>query len=453
VKSIFIRFISLFLITIILLGIGIPVAAATSTPFDDVPQGSWFHDAIAWAFNGRITTGTSPSTYSPHRHLTRGEFVTFIHRIEGTPPVNNTIRFSDVTDLSVFYFDAVNWASSNEIVTGVGGGRFEPYRNITREEMAVMLFRLARFHKKDTSAPDAALDKFDDRENVSVFALEGMRWAASANIFRGNNQGSVNPGGLATRAEAIVVLHRYVLELEIPVVPPSPPPSSPPPSPSPSPSPSPPPTGDFTHGSTFNGALIGGPASTTANDQLIWNFFRNRGLNVFAAAGIMGNLFSESNMRPTIVERARWHVVRDNHGMPGLIARPAHTNHEMDEWYTNAVNSGVITREAFQDGVGYGVSQWTFWSRKAAMHDFIRNFHEERNMPFNIGCLDAQLHYFWHELTTDFRTTVFLPLQNVNCLFEASNIVLMRFMRPADQGLSVQGRRAGYTLGYYNRYT
>jgi hypothetical protein len=339
-----------------------------------------------------------------------------------------------VADQSQYYFNAVNWAFSNGLITGIGGGLFAPHRSITREEMAAILFRLAGFHNRDTSSRDTALDDFHDRENVSGFALEGMRWAATVNIFRGDDQGNVNPGALATRAEAIVVLHRYVLGM--PEVPPL----------------TPPPTVSLTHGSIFNGALIGGPASTTANDQLIWNFFRNRGLNEFATAGIMGNLFAESNMRPTIVERARWHVVRDNHGMPGLIDRPAHTNTQMDEWYTNAINNGDITRAAFQDGVGYGLSQWTWWSRKAGMYDFIQNFHTVRNMPFNIGCLDAQLHYFWQELTTDFRTTVFNPLQNVNCLFEASNIVLTQFMRPADQGLSVQGIRAGFSLGYYNRY-
>ncbi|MCL2661790.1 MAG: phage tail tip lysozyme [Oscillospiraceae bacterium] len=437
-KQKLVRLICLFLATILLLGFSIPVApaaaatAAASTPFTDVPQDSWFHDAIAWAYNGNITTGTSPRTFSPHRNVTRGEFVTFLHRIEGTPPVSNTIRFNDVANSEQYFFNAVNWAFSNQLVTGIGDGLFAPDRNITREEMAVILFRLAGYHNRNISAPYTALNNFDDRQNVSGWALEGMRWAANADIIRGNDQGRVNPGDRATRAEAIVVLHRYVLEL--PGLPQ-------------------PPASGFTHGSVFNGALIGGPASTTANDQLIWNFFRNRGLNTFAAAGIMGNLFSESNMRPTIVERARWHVIRDNHGMPGLDERPAHINLLMDEWYTNAINSGAITRAAFQDGVGYGLSQWTFWSRKAALHDFIWDFHAERGMPFNIGCLDAQLHYFWHELTTDFRTTVFLPLQNVNCVFEASNIVLTRFMRPADQGLSVQGRRAGYSLGYFNRYT
>jgi len=445
-----VRIISLILVVVFLFGISMPATSATSaasTPFADVPQGSWFQDAVAWAFNGGITTGTSPSTFSPHRNLTRGEFVTFLYRIEGTPPVSTAIRFNDVADSERFYFDAVNWAFSTGLVTGVGDNLFAPNRNITREEMAVILFRLAGFHNRSTTAPDAALNNFHDRQNVSGFAFEAMRWAANADIFRGNDQGMVNPGGLATRAEAIVVLHRYVLD--IPVTPPLTPP---PPTPTPTPPPTPPPTGELAHGSVFNGALIGGPASTTANDQLIWNFFRNRGLNEFATAGIMGNLFAESNMRTTIVERARWHVIRDNHGMPGLIERPAHNNTEMDEWYTNAINSGEITRAAFQDGVGYGISQWTFWSRKAAMHDFILNFHTEQDMPFNIGCLDAQLHYFWHELTTTHRTSTFIPLQSVNCVFEASNIVLMQFMRPADQGLSVQGRRAGFSLGYYNRY-
>jgi len=211
-KNISVRLISLFLVTILLLGVGAPAASAVFSPFSDVPPDAWFHDTVVWAFDNGITTGTSPTTFSPNDHITRGQFVTFLYRIEEEPPIDDSIRFNDVANPTQYFFDAVNWAFENGIVTGVGGGLFEPNRNITREEMAVILFRLAGFHNRDTTAPVTALNLFPDRNNISGFALEGMRWAANTGILRGDNLRRLNPRDFATRAEAITVIQRYILE-------------------------------------------------------------------------------------------------------------------------------------------------------------------------------------------------------------------------------------------------
>ena len=213
-KNKFVRLISLFLLAIILLGVGIPAASAESSPFIDVPPDAWFHDAVVWAYVYGLAHGTSPTTFSPNDNITRGQFVTFLYRIEEEPHVDDLIRFDDVADPAQYFFDAVNWAFENGIVTGIGGGLFAPHRNISREEMAVILFRLARYHNEDTSAPATALNRFPDRNNVSGFAIEGMRWAANTGILRGDSLRRLNPKAFATRAEAITVIQRYILKEE-----------------------------------------------------------------------------------------------------------------------------------------------------------------------------------------------------------------------------------------------
>jgi N-acetyl-anhydromuramyl-L-alanine amidase AmpD len=226
-KNKFIRVMSLILVSILLLGVGAPVASAESMPFVDVPPGAWFYDAVEWAYIHGLAQGTSPTTFSPNANITRGQFVTFLYRLEAEPPVDDSIRFNDVANPAQYFFNAVNWAFANGIVTGIGDGLFAPHRNITREEMAVILFRFARLYNEDTTAPATALFHFPDRNNVSGFALEGVRWAANRGILRGDNLRRLNPRANATRAEAITVIQRYIFNEEFipPVVIPPPFPS------------------------------------------------------------------------------------------------------------------------------------------------------------------------------------------------------------------------------------
>ena len=224
-KRRFIKLISLLVIVVMMLGICMPVASAAPMPFVDVRPGMWFYDAINWAYQLNVARGTSPTTFSPNNNITRGEFVTFLYRIEDSPPtVSNFIIFGDVPDPAIFYFFPITWAAENGIVTGTGGGRFEPNRNITREEMAVILFRYAAHKGRNTTAPDSILNIFYDGKNVSGFALEATRWAANTGILRGTNH-RLNSKSFATRAEAVAVIQRYVLDQ--PYTPPPPPPALP----------------------------------------------------------------------------------------------------------------------------------------------------------------------------------------------------------------------------------
>lgn len=425
-----------------------PLISVSAAPFLDVPQNAWFHEAVAWAFENDITTGTTQTTFSPNAIVTRGEFVTFLHRIAERPNNGLTATFPDVANPTSFHFEAVNWAAATGIVTGFGDGTFRPNSPITREELATMMFRFARARGSDITAPATALHRFPDQSNVSPFAVEGMQWATNRGIVRGNG-GRLLPRATATRAESLTMLHRYAMDLPF----------------------TPPPATGIMHHTMFNGVMIGGPATPTANDQYVWDFLISRGLNSFAAAGIMGNLFAESGMRPDAVERAHWQRLQNPR--PGSVAIAPMS----DAAYVAVVNDGTYrhihplhpgnnilginpeesARNSFAlDRVGFGLSQWTWPPRKMNMYTRTRNFHDELGVEFNIGCLYAQLEFFWHELTTDsfYRTRVFLPLQNTTCVLEASNLVLFFFMNPAavHQEPPAQGRRAGFSLSYFNRF-
>ena len=112
-----------------------------SEPFVDVAAGSFYADAVAWMFSNDITTGTSPTTFSPNRLVTRGEVATFLHRVAGLPD-GGSEPFSDV-EPSDFFGAAVAWMAGSEITTGTSPTTFSPDRPVTRAEVATFLYRFA----------------------------------------------------------------------------------------------------------------------------------------------------------------------------------------------------------------------------------------------------------------------------------------------------------------------
>lgn len=476
-----IKSISSFLVVIILLGVGVPAVSVAAAPFSDVPYYEWFADAVDWAYVNEITTGRSQTRFVPHAQVTRGEFVTFLYRLVGKPNIEATVSFDDVANPARFYYESVAWAAGLGVVTGYGDGTFRPNNNITRQELATMLYRFAGL-ENDLTAPTEALNYFPDRNDVSDFAVPAMRWATYYRIVRGNT-GRLLPRNTATRAESLTMLYRYVMDELF----------TPPPSPYPYPYPypyPPPPLEEIGHGAVYNGVLIGPPPAATENDEHIWNFFSSKELNSYAISGIMGNLFAESGMRSNAVERAHRSRILSDMGWPVYL-----TAAEIDEMYTAAVNEGryfttrpqthharpiphfnpIGSRNSFVfDRVGFGLSQWTYPTRKYGLYNFVRyrsNMNDTNDTyytgftgdtddtddtdymnGFDISCLDAQLEFMWYELSEHYPS-VLRALRNSTSIFEASNIILTRFMRPADQGPIAQGRRAGFSLGYYNRFS
>ena len=138
-------------------------------------------------------------------------FVTVPHPIGMLPKEQVDAKvdaaFPDV-DAAAWYADAVAWASGNGIVTGTGSG-FEPDGQITREQLATILYRYADFLGLDTSAA-GALSQFSDGDKVSAWAEEAMQWAVGSGLLTGKGNGTVDPTGNATRAEVAAILQRMV---------------------------------------------------------------------------------------------------------------------------------------------------------------------------------------------------------------------------------------------------
>jgi hypothetical protein len=140
--------------------------------------------------------------------------VTVLYRMAGEPSVNTTGDFFDVAKGS-WYEKAVSWALDNKIVSGLGDKRFLPDAPVTREQMAVILYNYNRRLQKDytPTASKSALDRFQDKDKVSKWAVEGIRWAVEAKLVRGKTGNRLDAANTATRAEVAEILRRFLKEI------------------------------------------------------------------------------------------------------------------------------------------------------------------------------------------------------------------------------------------------
>lgn len=162
------------------------------------------------------------------------------------------------------------------------------------------------------------------------------------------------------------------------------------------------------------------------NEEKIWNYLKSKGLNDYGIAGLMGNLHAESGLIPTNLQNS----YEKKLGFTDIT-------------YTNAVDNGTYNNFV-KDSAGYGLAQWTYWSRKQNLLDFAKA------KKTSIGDLEMQLDFLWKEIQG--YTTVFNTLKNATSVREASDVVLLEYERPADQSEAVQIRRADYGETYYKKY-
>lgn len=168
--------------------------------------------------------------------------------------------------------------------------------------------------------------------------------------------------------------------------------------------------------------------NTSAIDaKVMWDFFKTKGLNDFGIAGLMGNLYAESALRPC--------------NLQSTFEKKLNMT---DAEYTVAVDTGVYTN-FIKDGAGYGLAQWTYWSLKQELLEYIQK------QKKSIGDGEAQMEFLCHQLSTSFKQ-VWNILLNAKSVREASDAVLLKFERPADQSEAVQKKRAEYGQKYYNEF-
>lgn len=163
------------------------------------------------------------------------------------------------------------------------------------------------------------------------------------------------------------------------------------------------------------------------NAEKIWNYLKGKGLNDYGAAGVLGNLNAESALNP--------------HNLQNTFEKKLGYT---DDTYVAAVDSGAYTNFV-KDSAGFGLAQWTYWSRKQNLLNFAKSAGK------SIGDLEMQLDFLWKELSESYKS-VLTTLKTATSVLEASNAVLLKYERPADQSETVQKRRASYGQSYYDKY-
>jgi hypothetical protein len=186
---------------------------ASLFPFTDVEESDWFYGDVYYMWENELMNGTSPTLFSPNRTLTRGMVVTVLYRMENEPDVSGTDNpFPDVA-AGQYYTEAVIWAAAEKIVLGYPSGRFAPDENVTREQLATILYRYEKTLEKVPEDTAAARD-FSDGDKISGYAREGVNALVLQGIIRGRESGVFDPQGTATRAEFAAMLHRFLAAVE-----------------------------------------------------------------------------------------------------------------------------------------------------------------------------------------------------------------------------------------------
>ena len=181
-----------------------PIDRPWSNPFADVSEGSWYYEAVRFVQEQGLMNGYSDGRFGANDTLARAQLAQILFNKEGRPGADYLLNFSDVAG-EAWYAEAVRWAASQGIVGGYGNGTFGPNNPITREQLAVMLWRY--------SGSPAATSKelhFNDEAEISGFALEALRWAVENGILNGYGDGRLGPQGQATRAQVAQMLKNFI---------------------------------------------------------------------------------------------------------------------------------------------------------------------------------------------------------------------------------------------------
>lgn len=182
----------------------------TEIPYTDVKADDKFTDSILKATEMGLVNGVSDTEFAPEGNMTRAMFVTVLGRLDGVEPTEGENSFADVVKGS-YYAGYVDWAQKNGIVEGYSDTEFAPEQEVTREQMAAILYRYANYKKIETEtvAKNTNILSYNDAQSISEYAVEAMQWACGQDVLVERSEGYINPSDNATRAEAanaVVVL-------------------------------------------------------------------------------------------------------------------------------------------------------------------------------------------------------------------------------------------------------
>lgn len=181
---------------------------AARTPFTDVSSTDWYYSYVCYAYENALFQGVSATQFSPSTKMNRAMLATVLYRLAGAQGAAPGAGFTDVAS-GDWYANAVNWAAGAGIVTGYDDGCFYPNNDVTREQMAVMLYRYAKDYTGRDVSVSGSLSGFSDHAEVSAWAETALSWAVGSGILSGYEDGSLRPGGTASRAEVATMLQRF----------------------------------------------------------------------------------------------------------------------------------------------------------------------------------------------------------------------------------------------------
>lgn len=180
-------------------------------PYQDVQQSDWYYSAVSFAYYNGLMNGVADMLFDPNGTMTRAMLVTVLWRLDGGS-ADGTSPYTDVPE-GTWYTDGVIWATENGIVNGVGNGKFDPNGTVTREQIATILYRYAAYRGVDVS-DRASLDLFTDAGAVSDYARAPMQWAVQTKLISGrldHKQLYLAPQSGGTRAEVATILMRFLI--------------------------------------------------------------------------------------------------------------------------------------------------------------------------------------------------------------------------------------------------
>ena len=178
-------------------------------PFTDVFEGDWFYDDVKFVHQNGLFAGTSANTFSPQMPMTRGMVVTVLGRLAVIDIADYSgVSFDDV-DTAQWYAPYVKWAAELGIVSGVGNNNYAPDANISRQDLAVILYNYAVKMGITLPETETATD-FDDNSDIADYAAAAVTAMQKAGIINGKPGNLFDPTGIATRAEVAAMLHRFV---------------------------------------------------------------------------------------------------------------------------------------------------------------------------------------------------------------------------------------------------
>ena len=177
-------------------------------PFTDVNSDDWFLAAVQYVYENDRMAGTSSTTFQPEVNLTRAMAAQVLYNLEGQPAVTGDTTFTDAAAAGEWAVKAITWAEQTGVVAGIGDGLFDPTANVTREEFAQMMYNYASYKEYDLTL-EGDLSQFEDASAISSWAETAMSWANGSGLINGHDDGTIDPQGTTTRAQAASILMNF----------------------------------------------------------------------------------------------------------------------------------------------------------------------------------------------------------------------------------------------------